>query len=93
MCLPCCCNSCDSLYCKIVKTLTSDVVLLFIFADFLNMGWSSSTTGSILINLHSNQSHAIFTIIVKQKCILECTNSNAVISTNFHLVSDAATFA
>lgn len=41
------------------------------------------------MNQHSSRSHAIFTIIVEQRSILECSSSNDVITAKFHLVSHA----
>jgi len=43
------------------------------------------------MNQHSSRSHAIFTIIVEQRSIVECAISNDVITAKFHLVSHSAT--
>lgn len=48
------------------------------------------TTGSTLMNQHSSRSHAIFTIIVEQRSILESAISNDVITAKFHLVRHSA---
>ncbi|XP_024371268.1 uncharacterized protein [Physcomitrium patens] len=53
---------------------------------FLEHGSVFRTTGSTLMNQHSSRSHAIFTIIVEQRSIVECTNTNDVITAKFHLV-------
>ncbi|KAG0618575.1 hypothetical protein M758_4G074800 [Ceratodon purpureus] len=53
---------------------------------FLQHGSVFRTTGSTLMNQHSSRSHAIFTIIVEQRSILECANISEVITAKFHLV-------
>lgn len=60
------------------------------FRRFLEYGSVFRTTGSTLMNQHSSRSHAIFTIIVEQRSILECATSNDVITAKFHLVSHSA---
>jgi hypothetical protein len=59
------------------------------FRRFLEHGSVFRTTGSTLMNQHSSRSHAIFTIIVEQRSILESAAINDVITAKFHLVSHA----
>ncbi|KAG0590351.1 hypothetical protein M758_1G087500 [Ceratodon purpureus] len=53
---------------------------------FLEHGSVFRTTGSTLMNQHSSRSHAIFTIIIEQRSILESAGINDVITAKFHLV-------
>nr|AMS24213.1 kinesin 4-II protein [Marsilea vestita] len=53
---------------------------------FLELGSTSRTTGSTLMNQHSSRSHAIYTIIVQQRTIEDCSSDVETITAKFHLV-------